>query len=41
MLLLASLSGCQASSMEPEEINPEIDVCEVCNMGIADRKSVV
>ena len=35
MLLLASLSGCQASSMEPEEINPEIDVCEVCNMGIA------
>jgi len=34
-LLLALLSGCQNSSMEPEEINPEIDVCEVCNMGIA------
>ena len=34
-LLLAVLSGCQNSSMEPEEINPEIDVCEVCNMGIA------
>ncbi|RSD26708.1 nitrous oxide reductase accessory protein NosL [Mesobacillus subterraneus] len=35
LLLLASLTGCQNSSMEPEEINPEIDVCEVCNMGIA------
>lgn len=33
--LLAVLSGCGESSMEPEEINPEIDVCEVCNMGIA------
>lgn len=34
-LMLVLLSGCQNSSMEPEEINPEIDVCEVCNMGIA------
>jgi copper chaperone NosL len=36
-LLLALLSGCQNSSMEPEEINPEIDVCEICNMGIANE----
>lgn len=35
LLVLLVLGGCQASSMEPEEINPEIDVCEVCNMGIA------
>lgn len=35
LLLLGAVSGCQSSSMEPEEINPEIDVCEVCNMGIA------
>lgn len=34
-LLLAMVSGCQNSSMKPVEINPEIDVCEVCNMGIA------
>lgn len=34
-LLMAALSGCQNNAMEPEEINPEIDVCEVCNMGIA------
>ncbi|MEH7884101.1 nitrous oxide reductase accessory protein NosL [Bacillus sp. JJ1609] len=36
-LLLAMLSGCQNSSMEPEEINPEIDVCEICNMGIVNE----
>jgi copper chaperone NosL len=35
MVLLAVISGCQNNAMEPEEINPEIDVCEVCNMGIA------
>jgi copper chaperone NosL len=34
-LMMAALSGCQNTAMEPEEINPEIDVCEVCNMGIA------
>lgn len=31
----AVVSGCNNSTMEPEEINPEIDVCEVCNMGLA------
>ena len=35
MVSLAVISGCQNNTMEPEEINPEIDVCEVCNMGIA------
>lgn len=35
LALIAVVSGCQESSMEPEEIDPEIDVCEVCNMGIA------
>jgi copper chaperone NosL len=35
MVLLAVISGCQNNTMEPVEINPEIDVCEVCNMGIA------
>lgn len=35
LMLAAFITGCQANKMEPEEINPEIDVCEVCNMGIA------
>ncbi|QED46781.1 nitrous oxide reductase accessory protein NosL [Cytobacillus dafuensis] len=30
------LSGCAGTqSFEPVEINPEIDVCEICNMSIA------
>jgi len=33
----AIISGCNNSTMEPEEINPEIDVCEVCNMSIANE----
>ena len=39
LLLLFSiflLSGCGGNqSFEPVAINPEIDVCEICNMGIA------
>lgn len=35
LILSAALAGCQDNSMEPEEINPEIDVCEICNMGLA------
>jgi copper chaperone NosL len=35
LMSAALISGCQNSTMEPEEINPEIDVCEVCNMGLA------
>lgn len=33
VFLLAGCGGNQ--SFEPVEINPEIDVCEICNMGIA------
>ncbi|WP_017756266.1 nitrous oxide reductase accessory protein NosL [Calidifontibacillus oryziterrae] len=30
------LSGCgQEVSIEPREVNPEIDACEVCNMSVA------
>ncbi|WLR54254.1 nitrous oxide reductase accessory protein NosL [Mesobacillus subterraneus] len=35
MMSVGVLAGCSNSAMEPEEINPEIDVCEVCNMGLA------
>lgn len=35
LLLSATAAGCSNNVMEPEEINPEIDVCEVCNMGLA------
>lgn len=32
------LAGCsQNQSYEPEEINPEIDVCEICNMSIMNE----
>lgn len=35
-LLLLILSACgKNQSYKPEKINPEIDVCEVCNMSIA------
>lgn len=35
LLVSATAAGCSNNAMEPEEINPEIDVCEVCNMGLA------
>ncbi|MBT2688457.1 nitrous oxide reductase accessory protein NosL [Bacillus sp. ISL-47] len=36
LLAAALLSGCgKEQTFEPEEINPEIDVCEICNMSIA------
>ncbi|MDQ0154864.1 nitrous oxide reductase accessory protein NosL [Robertmurraya andreesenii] len=35
ILCILLLAGCsQEQSFEPDEINPEIDVCEICNMGI-------
>lgn len=37
LILLGALSGCNATSMQPEDINSEIDVCEVCNMGISNE----
>ncbi|CAM3889323.1 nitrous oxide reductase accessory protein NosL [Mesobacillus thioparans] len=35
LLLSVTAAGCSNDAMEPEEINAEIDVCEVCNMGLA------
>lgn len=32
---LVWLTGCQEENYEPVQIEPEIDVCEICNMSIA------
>ncbi|MGN1401977.1 MAG: nitrous oxide reductase accessory protein NosL [Bacillus sp. (in: firmicutes)] len=35
--ILIGLTGCgNESSFEPEEIDPEVDVCEICNMSITE-----
>lgn len=36
VLLLISACG-KSQSYEPEEINPEVDVCDVCNMSVASE----
>jgi copper chaperone NosL len=37
-VLLLALAGCgKNQSYEPVEINPEIDVCEICNMSVANE----
>lgn len=35
--LLLLLGGCGESGFPPEEINPEKDACEVCNMSIIEE----
>lgn len=36
LIVIFVLSGCgQDQSFEPVNVNPEIDVCEICNMSIA------
>lgn len=40
MILLAGvlLAGCGTKEYKAKEINPETDVCAICNMSIADEK---
>lgn len=38
LLVLFLLSACgQEETYEPQAINPEVDVCEVCNMSLSDN----
>ncbi len=38
-LLLAVLSACSGEqTYEPVDINPDVDICEVCNMSIASER---
>ena len=37
LLLFVIIAGCSnEQSFEPVEINPEVDVCEVCNMSLSN-----
>ena len=38
LLILVIMAGCSIEqSFEPVEINPEVDVCEVCNMSLSNE----
>ena len=38
LLLFLIIAGCSnEQSFEPVEINPEVDVCEVCNMSLSNK----
>ncbi|WP_050613850.1 nitrous oxide reductase accessory protein NosL [Bacillus testis] len=38
LALMLFLSACgKGPSFEPEKINPEVDICEICNMSISEE----